>query len=153
MDLIVPGLNVSFGQPLFCDITCVSPITGRGFARPGCLLRDGGALRRAQRDNNRNYPEVVSSGLGRLCCLSVEVFGRWGDDCIELVPALARERVRGLPARVRRGAELALRRRWWGLLGLAVQHAVIQAVTRDEGEDLNDDLLERIPLLADLPVD
>ena len=35
LDLIVPGLGVDRGLPLFCDVTCVTPITGRGFARSG----------------------------------------------------------------------------------------------------------------------
>ena len=105
-----------------------------------------------QQENYTTYPEVTSSGLGRLCCLSSEVFGRWGSDPIDLVPALARERSRGLPRRIRRGVILALQHRWWGILGIAMQRAVAHAATRDVGEDLNDALLERAPNIADLPV-
>ena len=112
---------------------------------PGCLLRDGGALRQAQRANDRTYPEVTASQLGRLCCLSVEVFGRWGDDPVWLVPALAAERARELPRRIRRGSELALMRRWWGLLGIAVQKAVARCVIDDVGVDLPVEALEAPP--------
>ena len=152
LDLVVPGLGVARGVPLFCDATCVTPVTMRGTARPGCLLRDGGALRQAQRANDRTYPEVTASQLGRLCCLSVEVFGRWGDDPVWLVPALAAERARELPRRIRRGSELALMRRWWGLLGIAVQRAVARCVIEDAGVDLPVEALEAPPGIADLPV-
>ena len=152
LDLVVPGLNVARGLPLFCDVTCVTVITARGRARPGCLTVDGGALRTAERLNNNTYPEIAASGLGRLCCLGVEVFGRWSSDPVDLIPKLARERARGLPERVRVGTRLALQHRWWSLLGTALQRAVVQAATRDVGEDLTDELLEPIPQLADLPV-
>ena len=152
MDLVFPGLNVAHGRPLFRDVTCLTFVTGRGAAKPGCLLRSGSLLRRATIYNHAVYHEVVDSGFGRLCCLGMEVFGRWSADVIELVPAMARERARGLPGRVRRGTELALMRRWWDLLGLTVQQAAAHAATREEGEDLATRLLERPPLLADLPV-
>ena len=46
-------------------------------------MRDGALLERARQSNNDTYPEVEQYGLGRLCCLSVEVFGRWGRDPLE----------------------------------------------------------------------
>ena len=69
----------------------------QGLARPGATLRDGALLERAHRDNDSNYPEVAAQGLGRLCCLSVEVYGRWGADPLDIVPAMARARAEGLP--------------------------------------------------------
>ena len=44
LDLVVPGTGVERGLPLLCDVTCVSPISVAGFARPGCLTIDGGAV-------------------------------------------------------------------------------------------------------------
>jgi hypothetical protein len=152
LDLIVPGLGIERGLPLFCDVTCVTPISCNGAARPGCLTIDGGALRSAQRTNDNTYPEVNASGLGRLCCLSVETYGRWGADCIRTVKAMAREKARGLPVRVRRGVELKLLHRWWSLLGIATQQLVAQTVLRQEGADLVREGLEDPPALADLPV-
>ena len=75
LDLIVTGLNIFRGIPLFCDATCITVITGRGAARSGCTRNDGGALRQAERSNNNTYREVIDSKLGRLCCLGVEVLG------------------------------------------------------------------------------
>ena len=82
LDLIVSGLGVERGLPLFCDVTCVSPISARGFARPGTSTIDGALLRDAARDNDDTYSEVLRTGLGKLLCLGCDVFGRWGGDAV-----------------------------------------------------------------------
>ena len=82
LDLIVPGFGVDRGLPLFCDVTCVTPITGNGFARSGATTINGAILRDATRDNVANYHEGLESGLGSLLCLGCEVFGRWADDVV-----------------------------------------------------------------------
>ena len=152
LDLVVPGLGVDRGLPLFCDVTCVTPITARGFARPGATTINGAMLRDATRDNVATYREVAESGLGSLLCLGCEVFGRWSDDVVRVVPAMAAERARGLPPLVRQGATQALAARWWGVLAVATQRLVARAVLRDAGADLVTTLLEDPPGLADLPV-
>ena len=43
LDLIVRGLNVDRGLPLYCDVTILSPISRSGGARDGTSNR-GGAL-------------------------------------------------------------------------------------------------------------
>jgi len=151
LDLVVPGLGIERGLPLFCDVTCVTPVSANGTARSGCLTIDGGALRGAQRTNDATYPEVERSGLGRLCCLSVETYGRWGADCLRTVKAMAKERTRGLPRRVRRGTELKLLHRWWSILGMATQRMVVQAIARTSGADLVREGLEHPPGIGDLP--
>ena len=83
VDLVVPGLGVAGGLPLFCDVTCVSPVTGDGRGTGSCLLDAGGAVRRAHRHCHAvNYPDVDASGVARLLCLGVEVFGHWGVDSL-----------------------------------------------------------------------
>eukprot|EP00959_Pyramimonas_sp_CCMP1952_P473746 9502262-Pyramimonas_sp.AAC.1 len=124
LDIVVTCTNAARGLPLFCDVTVVSPITGRGQPRGGTSNRGGRLLERAQQENDSTYAEVISSGLGSLQCLGAEVYGRWGEQSISLVPTLAQERTRDLHARVRRGAALGLQHRWWGILGLALQRAV-----------------------------
>ncbi len=99
-----------------------------------------------------DYREVVETGLGKLLCLGAEVFGRWGSDAVELVPALVREYTRGLPERVRLGAAGGLSRRWWGLLSIAVQRGVAAGVLRHAGGDFGESALEPPPGVADLPV-
>ena len=152
MDLVVPGLAVARGLPLFCDATCVTVISGNGMARSGATTRSGAILARAHDDNATTYPEVEASGMGRLCCLGVEVYGRWSADPLELIGRMARARTEGLPNGVGRTVQAALSRRWWGLLGVSVQRAVAQSVLRTAGADLAGCALEPPPGLADLPV-
>ena len=153
MDLVVPGLNVARGLPLFCDATILSPVSGNGLPRASTSNADGRLLEQAQRDNDHIYQEVLSTGLGVLLCLGCEVYGRWGDQCVKLVPELARERTRGLNPRVRRGTALALQHRWWAILGMAVQKSVAEMVANaDAGADLVSGWLEPSPDLCDLEV-
>ena len=91
-----------------------------------------------------------ASGAGRLLALGVEAFGRWSLDSPETVCALAASRCDGLPPRVCLGLRLRLLRRWWGLLGLAVQQAVARAISRGTDADLVAAPLGPIPGLADL---
>ena len=112
---------------------------------------NGGALNAARANNNRTYGEVTNSGLGRLCALDAKTYGQWGTDPCWIVPALARERVRGLPALVRRGLRLRLEHRWWTLLAVALQRRVAHACMMTVGEDLAGDIGEAPPRLADLP--
>ena len=134
LDLVVPGLSVDRGLPLFCDATIISPIARSGEARAGTSNRGGALLERAERENNITYTEVAGSNLASLQCLSCEVYGRWGRQCVELVPKLARERSRGLARRVRRGAMLMFQRRWWGILSVTLQTAVAHMVRFPAGE-------------------
>ena len=150
LDLVVPGLNVARGLPLFCDVTVVTPLTAAGQARPGTSNRGGSLLEAAQRENDATYSEVTRSGLGALFCLGSEVFGRWGSQSVDLVPALARERVRGLHVRVRRGTRLLLERRWWGILGVSQQRGIAHILRHQAGADLVRTQLEPATALADL---
>ena len=153
LDLVVTNLGVARGLPLLCDVTCVAPVTGAGLARPGCLTVDGGAVEAAcHRCHTVDYPEVAHSNTARLLCLGVEVFGRWCQEALDLVRALARETALGLPPRVQLGTQTRLLRRWWGLLGVATQRAVARGVRQGRGADLAEGLAEEPPRVADLPV-
>ena len=152
VDLVATRLGVNRGLPLLCDVTVVSPVTGAGTARGGCLTIDGGAVEAARRHcRDVDYPEVVASNAACLYSLGVEVFGRWGSDSLTLVRAAARARVATLPRRVRLSTQTRLLRRWWGLLGAAAQRAVARSVALGRGADLVGDLLERPVQIADLP--
>ena len=137
---------------MFVDATLVSPISGNGVARSGATTIDGAILRDARRENSSTYHEVHETGLGHLCCLGAEVFGRWSDDPIDIMPKLVRAKCRGLPQSVRVSLQAALSRRWWGLVGVAVQREVARAILRRAGSDLIDHALEPPPALCDLAV-
>ena len=152
LDLIVPGLNVSRGRPLFCDAMVLSPLTRDGRPRGGTGNQGGRLLQYATADNANHYREVSETGLGALYCLGCEVYGRWSEQSINLVPALAREHARGLHPRIRRGAALGFQYRWRGILSIALQRSVAEAVLYETGQDLGTAALEPVPPLADLPV-
>ncbi len=130
----MPGLQIARGLALFCDVTIVSPISRTGVARPSTSNRGGALLEAAEGQNNQTYHEVIASGLGSLQCLGAEVYGRWGQQSVRLVPALAWERARGLHKRIRRGVAMGFQHRWWGLLGVALQSAVARSILQDEGD-------------------
>ena len=71
-----------------------------------------------------------------------------------MVPAMALQRTKGLHVRVRRGLALALQRRWWGVLSIALQKAVANQVQNfaREGADLFVLASEEPTFLADLDV-
>ena len=150
LDLIVLGLNISRGVPLFCDVTVLSPITRVGGPRGGTSNRGGALFRRVERENNTTYAAVIESGLGALFCLACETFGRFNDVSVKLIEDLARERTRGLHFRIRVGIQNGLIRRWFSLLSIALQKAVSSAIVYVLGADLPTTLLEPIPFLSDL---
>jgi hypothetical protein len=106
-------------------------------------------VRNARLEKQSKFPEIDESGLGKLYCLGVEIFGRWGEDALSF---LARERRRTLPRAVARTSQAAVLRRWWGLPSVSVQKAVSQSIVRSMGPDLTETAREPPPGLADLPV-
>jgi hypothetical protein len=152
LDIIVPNLNVERGLPIFGDVTVLAPLSANGEPRAGTSNQDGRLLELAETENNDTYREVIDSGLGSLQCLGCEVYGRWSTQSVAMVPALARERSRGVHPRLRRGIALSLQHRWWGLLGIAVQRATAHVVRNQlAGVDLAKTQLEPIPpLVADV---
>ena len=152
MDLVLPGTGVNGGLPLFCDVTVITPISHQGLPRPGTSNAGGRLLARAQGDNDNTYASVIQSGLGSLQCLGFEVFGRWGKQCIDLIPKLAIAKSFGAHPRLRRGTALAYQVRWTGLISVALMKAVARAVQQGEGADLPATLMEPVPDHADLMV-
>jgi len=146
LDLILPGLNVDRGRPLFCDVTLLSPLGRTGGPRAGTSNQGETLLQITTVDNSNNYHEATDTGLGSLYCLGCEVYGRRSEQGITLVPALARE------VRCRRGAALGFQYRFWSILNIALQRSVAEAVLRDTSQDLCTIEFEPVPALADLPV-
>ena len=101
-------------------------------------------------ENNRNYHEVVDSGLGAPYCLGAEVYGRMSTQAVSLLPELARERCRGLHPWIRHGTGHGLLHRWSGIVAVGLQRAVAHIVARDTGADLPRTHLEPLVEVADL---
>ena len=110
------------GEALCCDVTLVSPLRRNGRPQPRAAEHDGAVLAGARRRKETRYPELASPGLQRLVVLACEV----GD----LVRRLVRVRSLRAPAALRRSAAVAWQRRWWGLLGVALQRAVVSTLLR-----------------------
>ena len=94
--------------------------------------------------------EVTDSGLGALYCLGAEVFGRFSEQAVKLLPELARESSRGLHPRLRRSTAFGLLRRWSGILAVGPQWGVSHIVTNDVGADFAHAQPEPCVALADL---
>ena len=106
-----------------CDATVVAPLRRNGRPIPRAPRHDGAALDRARRRKERTYPEVGHNGT-RLVVLGCEVGGRWNDEALDFVRRLGRLRAAQAPPLLRQSVAAAYARRWWCLLGVAVQDAL-----------------------------
>ena len=123
LDLVVYGASPQ-GLALCCDATLVSPVTSEGVPHPRAEHTAGVALLTAERRKHATYPELRLGGGQRLCVLATEVGGRWSRDAHELVRQLVRVRALRAPPALRACASAAWPRRSWGMLSVAVQHAI-----------------------------
>ena len=123
LDVVVYGAAPR-GGALCCDATLVSPLTRGGQPQPGAAETDGAVLRVAERRKLAAYPELGRGGPQRLVVLGSEVGGRWNGDAQRFVRDLLRVRAQCAPPALRTAASAGWSRRWWGMLGVAVQHAV-----------------------------
>ena len=83
----------------------------------------GASLARPCRRKERTDPELGRNGT-RLVVLGCEVGGRWNDEALGFVRRLARLRAAQAPPILRQSMAAAYSRRWWCLLGVAVQDAL-----------------------------
>ena len=66
--------------------------------------------------------------------LACEVGGRFSEECIELIRQLLREKIRNVPSGLQGTLRMALRRRWYGILSIAIQRAVAINLLGEEWE-------------------
>ena len=118
------------------DATCGSPLSGEGRPKPRAADEDGAAVAEAARKNREeDYPDVEASPHARLLCLGVETYGRWSPQSQQLVTQLARRKASGVREELRRSTERAYTVRWWSLLAVAVQSAIVDSALRETGAD------------------
>lgn len=102
----------------------VSPLNRGGQPTRRSHEVDGAALQAAAERKHRRYHEFLRPGPQRLLVLAAEVGGRLHPDCRYLVQRLVATRLPRAPAAVRSSLAAGLRRRWWSLLGIAIQRGV-----------------------------
>jgi len=124
--MVVYGASAR-GEALCCDATVVAPLRRNGRPIPRAPRHDGAALDRARRRKERTYPEVGHNGT-RLVVLGCEVGGRWNDEALDFVRRLVRHRAAQAPPLLRQCVASAYTRRWWTLLGVAVQDALAATI-------------------------
>jgi len=126
IDAWATGLPIRQGLPLAVDATVRSVLTGDGRVRPG-VAHGGSTFPAALRDKLATYPELGPGGAlaGRVCFVvaAVELGGRWHPDACSLVKELTAAVAARQAPLLRRSSQLALSRRWWGILSCAVQRA------------------------------
>ena len=162
LDFVLYGAT-RLGEALCCDVTLVSPLRRNGRPQPRAAEHDGAVLAGARRRRETRYPELAGPGPQRLVVLACEVGGRFGSEAFDLVRRLVRVRSLRAPAALRCSAAVA-QRRWWGLLGVALQRAVVSTLlggawlspaqpAADAAPDLGDVLgLGDAPLPSRLPL-
>ena len=119
------------------DITCVAPITGRGVPKPRAANENGAAT--TDKDiatRNDDYPDIHAAPHAALLSLSVETFGRWGKDSIELIKQLARAKTNNLPDVLKHATQAAYHSRWWSLLSVGLQKYMSDSIMTWRGADL-----------------
>ena len=107
MGAVVNGLPLFHGRPLFCDATVRSPLKGDGTPHPKAATENGAVLRRAKADKEAKYQDLHSSSMAELIVLACEVGGRWNEDAVSLVRALAKLKTANTHPLLRRLVELA----------------------------------------------
>ena len=140
LDLITPGVGGIFsGKPLFIDVTCISPVTGRGVPKPRAAnVDDAAAADKDRVTRERDYPDIERSDAAQLLSLSVEIYRRWGKDSLNLVRALVHHKNDSMPDLLKRSAATGFTRRWWGLLSCSLQRTLARAILQPHAGDLFD---------------
>ena len=83
----------------------------------------GAALAAAARRKRRRYPELASGRFARFLVLGCETGGRWSDDAVAILPALAHARALSVPKILRKALRSTLVARWSAIIAVAAQRA------------------------------
>lgn len=123
LEVVANNLPLFGGAQLAVDTTLLSPVRRDDRAQPRAANVDGACLETARRRKELTYPELAgeTNGRAQLVVLAVEVGGRWSKEASTFLIQLAMARARSEPALLRQTAAAAWRRRWAGLLAVAVQ--------------------------------
>ena len=93
--------------------------TAEGTPQARAADEDGAVANSARADKERTYPELVASRRCKLVVVCVETGGRFSDEAVSFLRALAEARARDSTPMLRRGAERQWLNRWSRVLGIA----------------------------------
>lgn len=152
LEVIANGLPIYGGMQLAIDTTLVSPVRGDGTARPRAAYVDGAAIAHAEADKASTYPEFSTSTRCKLIVLAFEVGGRWSQQAVDFVWALAKSKAATVPPLLRRAAEQAYFHRWTGMLAFAAGNAFAASLLEeplDGTYNINGEEPDVLDVLAD----
>ena len=137
IEVLAICLPIQQGAQLAVDITLRSALTVTGEPRSNGATTNGAALQSARHVEEAKYPELLEGDRCRLVVIGVETGGRFSQEAVEFVHALAAAKASDSPPVMRRSAHLAWRR---GGCGCWPSHAAVRSLHRwsrargEEGE-------------------
>ena len=137
VEVVALGLPLHNGAQLAVDVTLRTPLTAEGLPRPGATRVGGSVAEAARRDKEATYPELVHSKRCRLVVVALETGGRWWEEAVHFVGALAQSKARQAPKALQFSASLAWSRRWSRLLSTASARSFAQSLVSPEGKLLD----------------
>ena len=119
IEVLASGLPCFNGAQLAVDITLRSAVSADGEPRSQAARVDGATLDAARLDKEDKYAELVGGRRCQLVVVAVETGGRWSDEAVAFLQALASARARAAPPYLRRATQFAWLRRWSRVLATA----------------------------------
>ena len=145
--------NLKFGPPLLCDVTQVSPLDQNGLPHPKCAVTAGAAFEVAEKRKTNTYREAAQAeGKVKLETLACEIGGRWSDNCIKWVAHLAKYKASSELPHLRRASEFAWHSRWWSILSVAAQRALVLSLIEVDSDAIKP-LADFEPRVGDILAD
>ena len=106
----------------------VSPLHADGSPWSRAAEMDGVSFRRTEQKHRGTYDELQRSNRVQLVILGNEVFGRWNQETLKILPVLCAHKAREAPPLLKRSAASAWHRRWINMLSVASQIAVSETL-------------------------
>ena len=131
LECLVDGLPYRHGAQVAVDCTLVSPLKRNGEARPRAHREAGAALVDSVRRKHTRYPELVNSTRCSLVVAGMEVGGRWGQEAVDFLKALAEGKANEALAQLRGSTYAAWLRRWKQKLAVAGMRAFVETLLHD----------------------
>jgi len=145
--------NLKFGPPLLCDVTQISPLDQNGIPHPKCAVTAGAAFEVAEKRKTNKYREAAEAeGKVKLETLACEIGGRWSENCIKWVAHLAKYKASSELPHLRRASEFAWHSRWWSILSVAAQRALVLSLTEVDSDAIKP-LADFEPRVGDILAD